>query len=192
MTIEVDGVLLERVHRLQTLEQAAYVYQHVPGMAGDVTQHLGRNSVRLQIEGICYGAQAQPMLERLRSIYLKQTPVEFIADIVGQGYIAKVTLDHFAVTQQANEPDQYSYCLQVVEYVAPPKQSTGAATVNSKIQGDAKLLLDTASLPDALTLGSLPELTNPFEPLNTALDPVREVATSLTDSLGALRGLLGG
>lgn len=192
MTIEIGGIQLQRIHRLQTLEQAAYVYQHVPGMAGDVTQHLGRNSVRLQIEGICYGEQAQAMLDQLRALYLKQQPVEFIADIVGQGYIANVTLDYFAVTQSADEPDQYSYALQVVEYVQPPKTGAGGPAVTAKIQADAKLMLDTATLPDALAFGSLPEISNPFEPLNAALDPVREAATGLSSSLSALRDLLGG
>ncbi|MCA0350518.1 MAG: hypothetical protein LCH85_00850 [Chloroflexi bacterium] len=191
MALELAGIALQRVHRIQTLEQRAAVYHHVLGMAGDVSQQFGRHSVCLQIEGICYGAEAQTMLDQLRGIYLKQEPVEFIADIVGQGYVAKVTLDQFQVTQQAYEPDQYSYRLQIVEYAAPSKSKVAAAQVNASIKTQAVQLTTLASLPDALAFGSLPEITNPVEPLKTALDPVREAASSLSDSLGALRSLLG-
>ncbi|HEY1011731.1 MAG TPA: hypothetical protein VGE07_03445 [Herpetosiphonaceae bacterium] len=191
MTIEIGGVALQRVHRVETSEQAAFVHHRVPGLAGDATQHLGRGSVRLRIEGICYGPAAQEALERLRGIYLKQEPVDFIADIVGQGYVARVTVDSFAATQRADEPDQYSYALLLVEYVPPPKQAGSAASLTPAVQAEARLLLDTATLPDALALGSLPELTNPIEPLKTALDPIREAADGLMGSLGALRGLFG-
>ena len=61
-----------------------------------------------------------------------------------------------------------------------------------QVKLDAQALLDIASLPDALALGSLPELTNPFTPLKNALDPVQEATTGLIDSVSSLKDILGG
>ena len=80
MSIEIDGIKFPRVHRLRTVEQAAFVYHRLPGQAGNTVQNLGRDSVCLQIEGIFYGPTAGESLEKLREIYLKRTPVDFVAE----------------------------------------------------------------------------------------------------------------
>ena len=46
-------------------------------------------------------------------------------------------------------------------------------------------------LPDALSLGSLPELTNPFEPLKGALEPTKQATDGLMTSVGGLKSLFG-
>ena len=48
-----------------------------------------------------------------------------------------------------------------------------------------------ATLPDALTLGSIPELTNPFTPLKGSLDQVQTAATGLQETMTGLKTLLG-
>ncbi len=192
MAIEIDGIKFPRVHRITTLEQAALVYHRIPGQEGNTVQNLGRDSVSLQIEGIFYGAEASESLDKLRGVLLKREAVDFIADILGTSYTGKVILDRLEVTQAAQEPDQFSYTLVVSEYVPPPQQALGAKAIDAQVKVDAQALLDIASLPDALSLGSLPELTNPFTPLKNALDPIQAATTGLIDSVGSLKDILGG
>lgn len=194
MPIEIAGIKLNRVHRVVTLEQAALVYHYIPGLEGNVAQDLGRDSVRLQIEGIFYGPKAKEELGKLRDVYKKRQPVDILAEIIGQAYFGQVTLERFEVFQLAAEPDQFSYMLIVAEYVKPPKPATtaGPSSVDQAIAQQALDFMDMAALPDALTLGQIPELTNPAEPLSQALGEVTAAAEGLTavsEGLTALFGL---
>lgn len=191
MPIQIADLTLSRVHRIVTLEEAAFVAHRVPGAAGDVLQNLGRRSARLRIEGIFFGPEARSGLEGLRALYVAREPVDFIADIVGQTYVSKVALDRLEVVEAAEDPEQFSYSLTVAEYVEPPPQGSALDTVNDGVKMEAQALLDIAALPDALALGSLPEVTNPFAPLKSALDPVAEASKALHESMAGLKLLLG-
>lgn len=131
MSIELGGVRFPRVHRIVTLEQAAFVYHRIPGQDGNLVQNLGRDSVRLQIEGIFYGPKAQESLATLRDLYIKRAEVDFVADITDGAYAGKVTLDRLNVSQSADAPEQFSYSLVITEFVPPPKQ-----TVNTPPEGE--------------------------------------------------------
>src|SRR5215213_615238 len=192
MPIQIADLTLNRVHRITTLEQAAFVHHRVPGAGGDVLQDLGRRSVRLRIEGICFGASATKELEQLRGLYVAREPVDFIADVIGQTYVSRVALDRLEVSESADDPHQFSWTLTVSEYVEPPARDGAALeAVEASVKMDAAALLDVATLPDALALGSLPEITNPFVPLNDALTPVAEASTALHESMAVLKILLG-
>ena len=190
MPIEIAGIKINRIHKIVTLEQAAFVYHRIPGQEGSAVQNLGRDSVRLQIEGIFFGPKAKEDLEQLRGVFIKRQPVDFIADLMGQAYAGKVALDRFEVTESAAEPQQFSYLLVVSEYVQPPKPAAAPA-VDSQIKLDAKAMLDVAALPDALALGSLPEISNPFVPLKDALEPAKQASGALLQSVGGLKKLFG-
>ena len=191
MAIELGGIQFPRVHRIVTLEQAALVYHRIPGQAGNLVQNLGRDSVRLQIEGIFYGPQAQESLARLRDLYLKRTPVDFVADITSGAYAGRVTLDRLDVTQAADAPEQFSYVLIITEYVPPPKPGMNTMLIDQKVKLNAKQMLDLAILPDALLLGSTPELTNPIVPLQGALEPVRSASGGLLSAMDGMKKILG-
>ena len=192
MPIQLADLSLNRVHRITTLEETAFVHHRVPGAAGDVLQDLGRRSVRLRVEGICYGAKAKEELEQLRGLYAAREPVDFIADVVGQTYVSRVALDRLEVAEHARDPEQFTWTLTVSEYVEPPARGEAALeAVEANVQLEAAALLDIASLPDALSLGSLPEITNPFVPLSGALSPVAEAAGALQQSMTGLKILLG-
>ena len=190
MPIQLGDLTLQRVHRIDTLEQATLVHHRVPGAEGDVLQNLGRASVRLRVEGIFYGAESRKTLDALRALYVKREPVDFIADVVGQTYVSKVALDRLEVAESAGEPGQFSYALVVSEYAEPPAAGGGMDAVQAGIQADAALLMDVATLPDALALGSIPEISNPFVPLQDALTPVREATEALHGAMAGLRILL--
>jgi hypothetical protein len=191
MPIELGGIKISRIHKIATLEDAAFVYHRIPGQEGNTVQNLGRDSVRLQIEGIFYGPKAKEDLEKLRNLHIKRQPVDFIADVLGQAYTGKVTLDRFEVSESALEPQQFSYILVVSEYVQPPASASSVAAVDSQIKVDAQAGLNMAALPDALALGSLPEITNPFPPLKDALEPAKQASSGLLQSVGGMKKLFG-
>lgn len=194
MTIELGGIKLNRVHRLVTLEQADLVSHRVPGMTGNIVQDLGRDSVQIEIQGIFYGAEtATKDLENLRQIYKQRKPVDFLAEIVGQAYFSQVVVEKFEVFQLAEEPEQFSYRLTIAEYLDTAKKTQtagrGVAKVNQSIKLEAKTTMDIATLPDAIQLGTLPEITNPIEPLKGALDPVKEATKGLDEVTTGLKAI---
>lgn len=188
MAVKLAGIDLQRVHRIQTLEQNHFVYHRIPGMQGNLVQNLGRDSVRLEIQGIFYGVKAQESLEALRKVYKQQKPVDFMADVVGQAYFSQVTIERFEVVQSSQEPDQFSYSLAIAEY-APITSQTSATNIDKNIKKDAAGFMTAALLPDALQMGAMPEITNPVEPLKPALEPIQETVSSLDESLAGLKAL---
>ena len=202
MPIEIGGIQLNRVHRLATLEQAALAAHRIPGLEGSVVQDLGRASVQLRIEGICYGATANDDLEALRSLYKNRKPVDFLAEIVGEAYFSQVVITHFEVFEVAGNPDELSYVLHVLEYVEPPEPEAAAdlAAVDASILDDAQGFMDAAtaaaqaaaqalSLPDLIA--AIPNVSNPLAPLGGALDGVDDAMKKLGGVAGPLQSLFG-
>jgi DNA circularisation protein N-terminus len=191
MTIELGGIKLNRVHRIVTLEQADLISHRIPGKQGNITQDLGRDSVRLQIYGIFYGAaNASKDLEALRKIYKQRQPVDFVAEIVGQAYFSQVIIEQFEVSQLAGEPEQFSYKLAIAESPIEAKL-TASPNLDAKIELEANNLINIATIPDVLALGSLPEITNPIEPLRGALEPVKAATQNLNAATEGLKAIFG-
>ena len=189
MPIEIAGIRLERIHKINTLEQADFVSHRIPGLEGNVVQNMGRNSVCLQIEGIFYGDTAQADMEALRDKYKAREPVDFLAEIVGQAYFARVILERFEVAQSAEKPGQLNYILQIAEHVVPPEpEPAGFPDVDTSIADLAQNFMDIVQLPDIL---AIPGFGDPTAPLSPILDGVRGTLSSLTDSAGALTELFG-
>ena len=191
MPIEIGGIQLNRVHRLATLEQAALVAHRIPGLEGSVVQNMGRASVQLQVEGIFYGATAKDDLEALRALYKNREPVDFLAEIVGEAYFSQVVITRFEVLEAAGNPDEFSYMLHIMEYVEPPEPEAASdfAAVDASILDDAQNFMEAATLPDLL--GSIPNITNPLAPLESAMDGVEEAMSGLGSVTGHLQSLFG-
>lgn len=192
MTVELAGIKLKKVHKISTIEQAALVYHRVPGREGNLVQNLGRDSVQLQIEGIFYGATAKGDLEKLREVYKKRQPVDFLAEITGQAYFGQVILDQFQVDQSAQYPNQFSYILIVSEYAVSLKSAaiaTDIPDVDANILAEAENFMDIATLPDLL--GSVPEINNPIQPLSNALADVQKATKTLSTATEGLKKLFG-
>jgi hypothetical protein len=191
MPVELAGIGLKRIHRITTLEQADFVSHRIPGLEGNVVQNMGRDSVHLEIEGIFYGATAKEDMESLRQAHKAKDPVDFLAEIVGQAYFAQVILKRFEVFQIAQEPDQFSYILTIAEYVEPPEPAgpPGLSDVDADILDEAQNFMDIATLPDML--GSIPEVTNPLEPLSGALDQVEKATENLPAVSERLKAIFG-
>lgn len=190
MPIEIAGITLKRIHRINTLEKARFVRHAVPGLEGDLVQNLGRNSVFLRIEGIFYGSNAQDDLETLRDAYKAREPVDFLADVVGHAYFSQVVLSQFEVVQRAEEPEQFSYALSIVEYVPPPEPESGFGLdvpgMDLAIGLEALDFMDMIQLPDLL---SLPEFQDPaplLEPIQTG---VKNLLSPMKDAFDTLNSL---
>lgn len=180
MPIEIAGITLKRIHRINTLEKARFVRHAVPGLEGDLVQNLGRNSVFLRIEGIFYGSNAQDDLETLRDAYKAREPVDFLADVVGHAYFSQVVLSQFEVVQRAEEPEQFSYALSIVEYVPPPEPESGFGLdvpgMDVAIGLEALDFMDVLQLPELL---SIPEIKDPIQPLSGLIDSVQTAMEAL-------------
>ncbi|MBD2110051.1 DNA circularization N-terminal domain-containing protein [Nodosilinea sp. FACHB-13] len=190
MPIEIANIALTRIHHLATLEQANWVAHHIPGREGTVTQDLGRASVRLDVRGICYGSKAQDDLERLRQAYKQRQAVDFLAEIVGQAYFSRVIIEQFEVMQQAAAPGEYSYRLIVAEAV-PTQAKSSPAAVQPKIKVKAASFMKATLLPDALKMGTLPEISNPIEPIRKSIRPIQDATQSIHADTKGLREILG-
>src|SRR5687767_1453680 len=130
MSIEIGGITLENVTHVAVRERARLVRHPVPGLAGDLTLALGRSSVEVEVRGIFYAESAdeeeglqqrQDQLQQLRNVHLDQTPVDFFADAVGQGYFTKVLVTRLDVWQRAGAPNEFEYACALHEYVEPPE-----------------------------------------------------------------------
>lgn len=189
MPIEVAGIQLNRIHQVKTLEQGSFIHHRIPGLQGNAIQSIGRNSVCLQLHGIFYGPKAQQDLEALRQVYQNQEAVDFLADIVGQSYFSQVILERFEVVQSTHDPDQFSYVLTITEYVKPANPAPTTAAVDAAIKADAANFMAVATLPDLLQMGALPEVTNPIEPLRSAITPIQTATQALDAATTGLKAL---
>lgn len=192
MAIEISGIELTNVHRITTLEGGGYIQQQVPGREGDVSQDIGRQSLQLQIDGIFYGKDIEKDLNSLRDVYLKREPVEFLARITGQAYASKVLIDSMRVMDSGDQVDQLTYQLIVVEYVEPPSSSlVDTGMVDATVDLEAMQIMELMEIPDMLALGSIPEVSNPVEPLKGALSPIKEASSAFVEASKGLSVLLG-
>ncbi len=192
MAIEIGGIELTNVHRMTTLEDGSYIQHNVPGMQGELSQDIGRQSLQLQIDGIFYGEDIENELKKLRDVYLKREPVELLAQVTGQAYAAKVLIDSLRVMESGEQVNQYTYQMVVIEYVEPPASSAiNVDAVNAAVSLEATQIMDIMELPDMLAMGSIPELSNPIEPLKDILTPVQEASSAFLEASKGLKILLG-
>jgi hypothetical protein len=192
MAIELNGIELTQVHKITTLESGGFVNHKVPGMQGEISQDLGRHALQLQIDGIFYGDDKDKSLKKLRDIYLKREPVEFLAQITGQVYAAKVLVDSLRVMETGSHIDQYTYQMIISEYIEPPATSpAGTAGINAQVKLEAMEIMDLMEIPDLLALGSIPELSNPIEPIKGVLTPLQEASSAFIEASQGLKILLG-
>lgn len=187
--IELGGIQLNRVHKITTLEQANLIEHPIPGLAGNIIQNLGRDSVRLQVEGIFYGTTAKDDLEALRTLYKRREPVDFLAEITGQAYFGQVMLEQFEVFQLAEDPNQFSYRLIVSEYVVlPEKAPPGPSAVEAAIQAEAQSTIDVAN---AIETMKLPEFKDPSPLLQGTLKDVKTALEGLSGVKDKITNLFG-
>jgi hypothetical protein len=191
MAIEVGKISLDELTQVSVEERARVVHHAVPGLAGDLAQVMGRPSVQVTLHGIFYGADSADKLKDLRKLYLAAEPVDFFAEAVGEGYFAQVIISGLEVTQRAGEPDQFTYCCRVVEYVKPPEPAVTSpfAAIDSDLLSQASGFMDDIQngLAQVSSLTSLLTSTPSFgDPTGRLKDMPKDFTQSTGDVSSAL------
>ena len=189
MAIELAGIKLDRIHSIHTDEKADWVQHKTPGLEGNLQQNMGRSLVKVSIDGIFYGPEALNRLEKLRKVYFKKEPVDFLAEITGQAYFAQVVINQLEIVQDASEPEQFSFSMKLFEYVPPPKvQVTDFVDVDASIVSEAAAFMDAVNLPDLM---GAPDIQNPLPPIEKVFDELKSTLDGFKDSATSIKELLG-
>lgn len=198
MPLEIAGIVLDQLVSIEASEGAHLVRHRVPGMSGELTQDLGRPSVRIRVRGIFYGSDAADRLGALRGHLLARTPVDFVCELIGQGYFAQVLVDHLEVSERAGGVDEFQYECVVSEYVPPPPPPASSVLdgLDAGILDEAASLMDdvqdalseVAGLTDLLSGAS--SFGNPTSRLPEMLESFKAAAAGATGTLSKVGGLL--
>src|SRR5262245_7018774 len=100
MALEIAGVVLDKLVSIEASETARFVRHAVPGLSGEYAQDLGRPCVRIRVRGIFYGSDASDRLKELRGHLLDRTPVDFLCELIGEGYFSQVVVDDLNVAER--------------------------------------------------------------------------------------------
>lgn len=198
MSVELGPVILEHLTRVEVSEAARMVRHAVPGMAGDLSQVLGRPSVTIRIHGIFYGAGAAGDLGALRAAYLEGKPVDFFAEAVGEGYFAQVLIAQLQVVQRAGFLDQFDYVCDVVEFVEPPAPAFADpfGVLDAELADEATTFMDDVqnSLEEVSGLveliANLPSFGDPTRRLPQLLESYTDLTKGGVSVLAAIRDSL--
>lgn len=198
MALEIAGVLLDKLVRIDASEGARFVRHAVPGLSGEYVQDLGRPAVRICVQGIFYGNDAVDKLKALRGRLLDRTPVDFLCDLTGQGYFSQVVVDDLEVGQQAGEFDEFHFACRMSEYVPPPPPPVTDALggLDGGLLDEAASLVDDAqnALAEVAGLASLlagaADFGNPTTKLPAMLDAFKNAAGGGVGALADVGKLL--
>jgi len=196
--LEIAGVALDQLVSIEASETAQFVRHAVPGMNGELSQDLGRPSVRLRVRGVFYGSDAADRLGTLRGHLLDRTPVDFVCELTGQGYFSQVIVDHLEVSQRAGRPDELDYECVLTEYVPPPPPpadsplgglDSGLVDEAASMMDDAQnALAQVAGLTDLLSGAG--DFGNPTTRLPSMLDSFTGAAGGAPATLSKVGDLL--
>ncbi|GAB3436861.1 hypothetical protein [Flindersiella endophytica] len=201
MAVELGGISVHNLTDVSVRERTRLVRHPVPGMAGDVTQVLGRPCVEVSFAGACYGPDAADQVQKLRDAQLAGEPLDFFAEAVGESFVAQVVVETLEVAQRAGHLDEFGFRCRVVEYIEPPEPpEAGLLGTELGDFGDLDSLLDTealgfvddlqnaldqvAGLTDLLT--AVPDFGDPTARLGETLDSFTGAAGEAPELLGTL------
>lgn len=173
------------IESIRCLERRRLACHGVPGLAGDLYQDLGTESLVVEIIGSLQGDDRRDQfLEALREQYIAGDPISFVADILTATELEQVLIDQLEVEESNLWDRPVSYRLVLRQYVEPPEPVASFDDLGLELDAELDLLaglgLDGLELPDLLA--AIPEIGNPVEPILPALDG----ADSIVSGLGSL------
>jgi hypothetical protein len=132
-------------------------------------------------------------LEELRGKFGEGEPVTFVADIVTATEIQYVIIETLNMAENADQADQMDYFIVLQESPPPPAPSDPLGGIDSDLLDQADGFLDsaTAALDVIDTLGSVPDLGNPVDPLSGLMDEFESTTEDLPNLLTSLTTILG-
>jgi hypothetical protein len=179
------------IERIEVVESRRLARLPVPGLMGDLHQDLGANSLSVAITGSLQGDERRSaFLEELREAFLEGSPMPFVSDITEASELEDVLIVGFEVSEANEWGDEFRYRIELRQYVEPPEppgllDDLGIPDLAALAAG----LLDGLELPDLLS--AIPNVADPTEALQPALDEVRAATDAVPALLGDLESALG-
>jgi len=185
---------LPSIERVDLLESRRLARLGVPGLAGDLHQDLGAESLTVAITGSLQGDDRRSdFLEQLQEKFRAGEPMPFVADIVDSAELENVVIVGFHVFETSDWASGVGYRIVLRQYVEPPAPPSPIPDLPLDELGSladlAGNLLDGLDL--AGLLGSVPSLADPSESIRPAMDTVRGAVGDVPSMLGDLRTALG-
>jgi hypothetical protein len=185
---------LPSIERVELVESRRLARLGVPGLAGDLHQDLGQDSLTVAVTGSLQGDDRRSgLLAALQERFLAGDPLPFVADVVESSELEDVVIVGFEVTESADWSEGVRYRLLLRQYVEPPPPPSPIPSLPDDLLGEladlAGGLLEGLDLPGLL--GGVPSLADPSEPIRPAMDTVRSAVGEVPALLGDLRGALG-
>lgn len=115
-----DGVELEQVQEIKSVDTEAVETHGVPALEGDFLQDLGRRAVRITLNGVVLGSTAGDGLKTLREKFRNAKAVSFVSDIATATKVDQVLIEDFGVREIAGKPERFEYALTLREFIPPP------------------------------------------------------------------------
>lgn len=168
----IDDLALDYVTMVRQRTIQRTVSFPVPGLDGNVQQHLGRGSHEIELQGVLVGEDAHDKLEELQEAVSSGEEVPFTADIVTALEMENVVIVEAEFEERAGRPGYYGY--RIVLRESPPLPEPAELSPFGGLDG-FDLGFDTDILDD---------ITDMADDLQNALDAV-------TDVLGELEALAG-
>lgn len=139
MATRIGKIELVGLTNIYTEDARSIVQKRGPGQSGSVVQDLGREPVKVVLEGLLLGDDTQAALEELRDAQSKAKPLSFAADAVAGTELTEVVIADLKIRQLAGFKDRYSFFMRVREYTEPPTQAgAGASAVQNSAANDAQ------------------------------------------------------
>jgi hypothetical protein len=177
--------IVPRIERIGSVERRRIASLAVPGLAGELSQDLGRGALGVVIEGSLFGDDARDgFLTEVRAQFLAGEPVDFVADILTESELEQVLIESLEVVEVAGSADTFRYRIVLREYVEPPEPpGLGLDGLDVDLDLDVDLGLDLLDLPALLAV--VPDLPA----LEEALAPLEAAATELRAKLAGIDAL---
>lgn len=185
---------IPRIEQIRAVERRRLARLGVPGLAGELQQDLGHDSLAVEIVGSLHGDDAREgFLTDIRERYQAGEPLAFVADITSATNLEQVLIEALEVCEHNEWAGAFRYRLVLRQYVEPPEPPSPIDDLGADLDADLDLLaglgLDGLELPDLL--GAVPSLGDPVAPVLPALDAVKSATAPLKGLLSDLKSTLG-
>ena len=115
-----DGIELQAVQQIEGVEHEVVRQHEVPALEGDFLQDLGRDAVRISLDGVVSGDGVGDRLKKLREKFAAAKAVPFVADIATATRVDRVLVEELGIREIAGKPARFEYAMRLREFTAPP------------------------------------------------------------------------
>jgi hypothetical protein len=114
---------IRSIRRISVLDKRKLAQSRVSSTHGSIFRDLGRNCMRILVEGEFVGSGAREGISQLRSKYKMGEGLEFVSDLSIISNISKVLIERLNIRGLAGVPNYYSYQMVLRECVETPPES---------------------------------------------------------------------